>query len=95
MTFLSWLLAFILGTYLIFRFFGRQISQFLLKKLANRLIKNMNQTSQAYEKNYDQGNMQTNVYVDEEIKVSAPRQQASKSVTADEIAEDVEFEEIH
>ncbi len=95
MTVLFWIFAFFFGVYWTFRLFGQQISRYLLSKMASRLMKNMNQSSQAYEKNYDQGNMQTNVYVDEEIKVSAPRGQAKKTVTADEIAEDVEFEEIH
>jgi hypothetical protein len=95
MTFLFWTFVFFLSLYLGFRFFGRQISRFLLRKLTNKLVNDMNQASQAYERNYDQGDMQTNVYVDNEIKVSAPRGKSKPTITADEIAEDVEFEEVH
>ncbi|MEM6343777.1 MAG: hypothetical protein AAF927_07845 [Bacteroidota bacterium] len=95
MNFLFWVFAFFMGTYLVSRLFGRQIVQFLLKRLSNRLLKNMQQNIVDFDQNYEQGNMRKNVFVDDEIKVTVPRDKAKPAVSADEIAEDVEFEEVH
>ncbi len=95
MNFLFWVLAFFMGTYLVGRLFGRQIIQFLLKRLSNRLLKNMQQNIVDFDQNYEQGNMRKNVFVDDEIKVTVPRDKSKPAVSADEIAEDVEFEEVH
>ena len=84
-----------MGTYLVGRLFGRQIIQFLLKRLSNRLLKNMQQNIVDFDQNYEQGNMRKNVFVDDEIKVTVPRDKSKPAVSADEIAEDVEFEEVH
>lgn len=95
MNFFFWLLVFFASSYLVSRLFGRQIVQFLLRKLSNRLLKNMQQSAKDFERNYEQGDMRKNVYVNDEIKVTAPRANNKPSVSADEIAEDVEFEEVH
>ncbi|MFK7924647.1 MAG: hypothetical protein AB8H47_22005 [Bacteroidia bacterium] len=95
MNFLFWVLAFFMGAYVVSRFFGRQIVQFLLKKLSNRLLKSMQQNVAGFDQNYEQGDMRKNVFVDKEIKVTVPRDKTKPAVKADEIAEDVEFEEVH
>ncbi|MEL7340784.1 MAG: hypothetical protein AAGM67_09885 [Bacteroidota bacterium] len=55
----------------------------------------MQESAKDFERNYEQGDMRKNVYVNDEIKVTAPRANNKPSVSADEIAEDVEFEEVH
>lgn len=95
MNFLFWVFTFFMGTYVVSRLFGRQIVQFLLKKLSSRLLKSMQQNVSGFEQNHGQGDMRENVFVDKEIKVTVPRDNTKPSVTADEIAEDVEFEDVH
>ena len=92
--FLIWTIGIFLGISLTFRFFGKQIMQFALKAVIKRLAKNVEEQSQQYQRNYAEDAFHEHVYVDHDIKVSAPKYDSRKAVTADDIAEDVDFEEI-
>ncbi|WNJ16620.1 hypothetical protein [Pontibacter sp. G13] len=95
MNVLFWIFACFFGIYLTFRFFGRQILSFAMMKLTERLVKDSQAQAQAYQKNYeDHAYSRSNVYVDEDIQVSAPMNAGKKEVSEDEIAEDIEFEEL-
>ena len=78
-----------------FRLFGRQIVQYSLRTLMKRLLRNAQEASQTYERNYEQSPFQEQVYSDQEIKVSAPRQRGRKDISEDQIAEDIEYEEVN
>ncbi|MEZ4826215.1 MAG: hypothetical protein R3C61_07955 [Bacteroidia bacterium] len=82
------------GVYLIFRLFGRQIIQFGLKQIIVRLVKDAENQSFQFYKNYGEDAFNQQVFVDKEMKVTTPKNAQKKPVTADEIAEDVDFEEI-
>ena len=93
-TFFLWMLGIFGGTILVFRLFGRQILRFGLNKLVRRLMKDAEAQAQQFSKNYDEGNFRTNVYVDQEVKVSVPRDAGKRNVSVEEIAEEIEFEEM-
>lgn len=94
MSFLLWTLGIFLALNVIFRLFGRQILAFGLQRVMRKLMKNAEQQAQSYQRNYNEGNMRENVYVNNEIKVSAPKYEDKKDVRVDEIAEEIEYEEI-
>ena len=78
-----------------FRLFGRQIVQYSLRALMKRLLRNAQEASHTYERNYEQNPFQEQVYADQEIKVSAPRKPGRKDVSEDQIAEDIDYEEVN
>lgn len=94
MGFLFWLFVFFFGSWLIFRIFGRVIVQFLLREVLKKVSKGVENQHMDYERFYEGGAFRQNVYVDDEVKVSAPKQQEKPKVKADEIAEDIDFEDI-
>ncbi|MEO1449267.1 MAG: hypothetical protein AAFV07_07035 [Bacteroidota bacterium] len=95
MTFLLWTAGIIFGIYWTFRLFGRQIVQFALKRVSRQLLKNAEKEAQAFRQNYDHGSdFKERVYVDNEMDVSAPRDFTPREITEDDIAEDVEFDEV-
>jgi len=94
MTTLLWIIGIILGIRLTFRLFGRQILNFGLKKLIGRLQQDAEQQSQAYAKFYQDERNRKNVYVDKDVKVSSPQHTPNKKIDEDDIAEDIEFEEL-
>lgn len=94
MGFLFWLFVFFMGSWLIFRIFGRVIVQFLLREVLKKFTQGAENQFMDYERFYEGGAFRQNVYVDEEVKVSAPKQKEKPRVKADEIAEDIEFEDI-
>ena len=75
------------------RLFGRQLLMFGLKRLTKRMASQIQEESRAFERNYGQDN-QTNVYVDDSIRVSAPTNPVKKEIKEDEIAEDIDFEDV-
>ena len=93
MSVLLWFVGICLAGYVGVRLFGRQLLMFGLKRLTNRMMSQIQEESKAYEKNYRQDN-RTNVYVDESIRVSAPTNPVKKEINEDEIAEDIEFEDV-
>lgn len=94
MGFFFWAFVVIFGIYFTFRIFGRQILAFGVQRLMKQLVKNAEKESKMYDRNYDESTFHDNVYVNDDLKVSVPKQDTKKPVTADEIAEDIEFEEI-
>ena len=94
MNFLLWTFGIFFGIYLTFRLFGRQILRFGLNKLMKKIVQDAEKQAMHYERVYDDGNFRKNVYVDNEIKVSAPKENGKREVSVEEIAEEVEFEEI-
>lgn len=93
MTALLWILGIFFGLTMVFRLFGRRIVQYGLRQVMQRLIKDAEAQSRAYQRNYDNG-PEANVYVDRDIKVSAPRHGARKGVSEDDIVEDIDYEEL-
>lgn len=94
LTFLLWFFGIILAINLVFRLFGRQLLALGVRQVAKRLMKDAENQTQAYRRHYEAEARRQNVYVDQEVTVSVPRQQQEPEVTEDEIVEDVEFEEI-
>jgi len=80
--------------HLIFRLFGRQLAQLAMRKMVRTLEKQAQRQSEQFQRQYGGDGHQRNVYVDQDIKVSAPRHDGPKPVSEDEIAEDVDFEEV-
>lgn len=94
MTVILWILGILLSINLIFRLFGRQISAWLMKRVLKQLANSAQAERIRYERNYGQGDLRDNVYVDREVKVTAPKHQPKPSVSAEEIAEEIEYEEL-
>ncbi|MDW3649438.1 MAG: hypothetical protein R8P61_20380 [Bacteroidia bacterium] len=94
MSFLLWTLGIILAINLTIRLFGKRILTFGMKRVMRKLMKDAEKQAQAYQKNYDQGDFRQNVYVDNEVKVSAPKYDDKKDIRVEEIAEEIEYEEI-
>jgi len=94
MSFLLWTLGIILAINLTIRLFGKRILTFGMQRIMKRLMKDAEKQAQAYQRNYDQGNFRQNVYVDNEVKVSAPKYDDKKDIRVEEIAEEIEYEEI-
>ncbi len=94
MTTLLWIIGIILAINITFRLFGRQILSFGMKQLVKRLAKQSEAQSQAYAKQYADEENRQHIYVDRDVKVSAPKSHQEKKINEDEIAEDIEFEEL-
>lgn len=94
MGFFFWLIVVFFGIYMFFRVFGRVIIQFFLKEVLKKVVKEAENQQMDYERFYDGGAFQENVYVDEEIKVSVPKEKSKPKISPDEIAEDIDFEDI-
>jgi hypothetical protein len=91
---LLWIIAIILGIRLVFRLFGKQILNLGMQQIAKRLMKDAEAQSQAFQRNYQGFEKAPPVYVDNEVKVSPPPKAADRPVREDDIAEDVDFEEV-
>ncbi|MEO1419241.1 MAG: hypothetical protein AAFW00_28565 [Bacteroidota bacterium] len=94
MTTFLWIIGILVGLNITFRLFGRQIVSFGLKQLTRRFLKQAEEQSKAYQRNYEDTYGQTNVYVDDDVKVSAPKKPDNKHISEDEIAEDIDFEDV-
>ena len=94
MSFLLWTIGIILAINVTFRLFGRRILAFGMQRLVRKLMKNAEQQAQAYQQNYDQNPFRQNVYMDDEIKVTAPKHEEKRDIQVDDIAEEIEYEEI-
>lgn len=89
-----WILGFFLFLYVGMRLFGRQLAALGMRRLVRMVQKDMERGHVEYEQNYDPGAFRSNVYADKEIKVTAPNEGAKKHVSEDDIAQDVNFEEL-
>ena len=94
MGFFLWLIIIFLGTSLIFRLFGRQIMTFFLKQIMKQVAKDVESQQKAYERNYSRSAYKESIHINDNIRVDKPVSEQKKRVQADEIAEDVEFEEL-
>jgi len=90
---LLWIIGIILAIRIVFKLFGRQIALAAQRYVLRKMEKEMRKQSNEFHQNYG-ADRQENVYVDDEVKVSQPRQSGPRDVSEDDIAEDVEFEEI-
>jgi hypothetical protein len=80
---------------MITRLFGRQILQLIFQKVLKTLENDAKAHSRDFEKNYGTGAFRENVYSDEEVQVTAPRNPVEKKkVKVEEIAEEVDYEEL-
>lgn len=96
MDFLLGLLIFFAAIWLIFRLFGRQIFRYFAQKVMKQAIKNMEEQSRQYQRNYSRDPYHDEIQFGEEMEVKIPRNQPQTSADAhsiEEVAEDVEFEE--
>ncbi|MEM7372858.1 MAG: hypothetical protein AAF587_29825 [Bacteroidota bacterium] len=93
MSVLLWIVGIFLGGYVMIRLFGRQLLMFGLKRLSRKMMSQIQDESLEYERNYADSN-RNNVYVDDSIKVSAPKNPVKKEIKEDEIAEDIDFEDL-
>lgn len=94
MSFLLWTLGIILALNVTFRLFGRKILTFGLQRVMRKMVQNAEKQAQTYQQNYSQGDMRENVYVKNDVKVTAPKYDEKKELRVDEIAEEIEYEEI-
>lgn len=95
MNFLLWFFGIWLGITLVIRLFGRHILRFGVSKLMRRLQAEAEARQRAYEQHFEAGDMQEQVYAEEEVKVTSPKYRSKPEVQIEEIAEDVEFEELN
>jgi hypothetical protein len=94
MTFLLWTLGIFLALNITFRLFGRKILTFGMQRIMRKIVKDAEKQAHSYQKNYGEGNFRENVYVDKDVKVSAPKYEGKKDIRVDDIAEEIEYEEI-
>lgn len=94
MKFLLTVLLIFASISIIFRLFGRYIIQFVMRSVMKRMVKEAENQRMQYEKNYEQSPFKENLYMDKEMKVTQSKGEQKKSISADEIAEDIEFEEL-
>ena len=94
MKFLLTVLLIFASISIIFRLFGRYIIQFVMRSVMKRMVKEAENQRMQYEKNYEQSPFTDNLYMDKELKVTQSKGEQKKSISADEIAEDIEFEEL-
>jgi len=95
MSFLAGVLIFFGSIWLIFRLFGKQIMRFALRKAVDKIQKDMENQTRQYQQNYGQDPYHNNHRVNDEVEIKIPKQQAgSTGPSLEDIAEDVEFEEI-
>lgn len=90
---LLWIIGIFLVIRLVFKLYGHQIARLAQRRVIKMMEKEMRKQSDQFQRNYG-NDRQESVYVDEDIKVSQPRHDGSRDVSEDDIAEDVEFEEI-
>ncbi len=94
MSVFTWILLFFITIWIVFRFYGKHIVRFILKAVLKRVAKDVENQARAYQQNYDQDPYHENIHINEDVKVKSPKQTEKKKVHPDEIAEDIEFEEI-
>ncbi len=95
MNFLFGLFIFFASIWLIFRLFGKQILTFVLQKVVNKAMKSMEEQSQQYERNYSQDPYHDRHTVDSEMEIKIPKTRPeSPGPSLEEVAEDVDFEEV-
>jgi len=92
---LLWFLIIFLSIGLIFRYFGKYIIRFLLIEVMKRVARNVENQSRAYRSNYDQDPYHENIHINDDVKVKAPKHDEKRKVHPDEIAEDIDFEEVN
>lgn len=76
------------------RLFGTRIISFGMKQMIKSISRDNEKHSQAYARFYSDESNRKNVYVNKDVKVSVSKNQGSKQISEDEIAEDVEYEEL-
>ena len=93
-SFFFWTFFVFLTLYIVFRVFGRQIIQFLLRQVFKQVAKDAENQARQYQRNYGGDPFKESIFVNDNVKVTAPKSKQKKSVSADEIAEDIEFEDV-
>lgn len=91
---LLWIIGIPLAIYWFFKLFGKQIAQLAMRRMVKTLEKEAKRQSEQYRRSYTSSQGQKNIYVDEDLKVTAQPGTASKEISEDEIVEDVDFEEV-
>ncbi|GAB4426931.1 MAG: hypothetical protein OHK0039_45080 [Bacteroidia bacterium] len=92
MSALAWIFGIALFGYLGLRLFGRRLVQYALLQLRQRLLNEARRQSQAYENNYDE--RERHLFMNDDLKVSTPRKQHNRHVREDDIADDIDYEEV-
>ena len=94
MNFFIGIFFFFFTLYIVFRIFGRQIIQFVLKQILRRVVKDAENQTRQYRQNYESTPFEESIFVSDELKVNSPKHKQKKAITADEIAEDIDFEDV-
>ncbi|MDX2282681.1 MAG: hypothetical protein NW241_00905 [Bacteroidia bacterium] len=91
---MMWFFLTLFLIYLTFRLFGRQLVQLAARQLLKRVQRDMQDQHQAYERHYDPGAFRKHVYQDGHVTITAPKEPPQKRVNVQEVAEDVDYEEL-
>jgi hypothetical protein len=94
MSVLMWIVTFFFIVWLFFRFFGRHVIRYVFRSVLKRVAKDVENQARAYQQNYEQDPYHENIHINDDVKVKAPKQPDKRKVHPDEIAEDVDFEEV-
>lgn len=78
---------------LVFRLFGRQILLLLMRSIFKPIMKDFDAQSKAYQRNYGRDPYADQIQLDDHTTLKRPPTAEKKRINADEIAEDIEFEE--
>jgi 23S rRNA G2445 N2-methylase RlmL len=90
---LLWIIGIVLVIRVVFKLYGRQIALMAQRRMLRMMEKQMKRQAEEFERNYAPDREQQ-VYADKEIKVSKATSQGQQDVSEDDIAEDVDFEEV-
>ncbi|RMG28695.1 MAG: hypothetical protein D6730_05105 [Bacteroidetes bacterium] len=94
LNFFLWTFFIFFTVYVVFKIFQRQIITFFFVMLRRWLNREMEEQVRQYRRNYSGNPFEESIFIDDELKVQAPKNKQKKSVSADDIAEDIDFEEV-
>lgn len=95
MSFLFGVFIFFVSVWLFFRLFGKHILRFALQKIANKMLKNMEDQTRQYQRNYSRDPYHDEQHVNDEMEIKIPKNRPEPAgPSLEEVAEDVDFEEV-
>ena len=95
MGFFGWFFVIMLGIYFTGRVFGRHILRWALRRVQMRAMKEMEKQAHAYSRNYQGANGKKTERVNPDMTVEYEEKNAASSEPKwNDLAEDVDFEEV-
>jgi hypothetical protein len=93
---MTWFILFLLGTWLFFRLFGRQVLAWGLRFLVRKAEADVQRQREAFEQNYNRTPYGDATIERDGVKVSvaANKKQKSAAAALNEVAEEVDYQEI-